>query len=71
MEKAFVTDTIQSICKDIGFPFITKVKTEKWKADVLVDCGPYKIAFNVCNLPRNVEGYILPCARNACADAGC
>ena len=37
MEKAFVTDTIQSICKDIGFPFITKVKTKKWKADVLVD----------------------------------
>lgn len=59
MEKAFVTDTIQSICKDIGFPFITKVKTEKWKADVLVDCGPYKIAFNVCNLPRNVEEVYL------------
>lgn len=35
------------------------MKTEKWKADVLVDCGPYKIAFNVCNLPRNVEEVYL------------
>lgn len=59
MEKAFVTNTILSICKDIGFKFTTNVKTDKWKADVLVDCGAYRMAFNVCNLPRNVEKVYL------------
>ena len=59
MEKAFVIDTILSICKDVGFQFTTKVKTDRWKADVLADCGTFKIAFNVCNLPRNVEKVYL------------
>lgn len=59
MEKTFVIDSILSICKSIGFPFTTKVKTDKWKADVVVDCATYKIAFNVCNLPRNVEDVYL------------
>ena len=63
MEKTFVIDSILSICKSIGFPFTTKVKTDKWKADVVVDCATYKIAFNVCNLPRNVEDVYLAMAR--------
>lgn len=48
MEKTFVIDSILSICKSIGFPFTTKVKTDKWKADVVVDCATYHVMLKMC-----------------------
>ena len=55
MDKNKVIETILCICKGIGLSVETKVKTDKWKADVVVDYGKYKVAFNVAKSPRNIE----------------
>ena len=39
----------------MGVSFHKKVKTDKWKADIVVDYQNYKVAFNVCKNPRNIE----------------
>ena len=55
MEKENVIRIILSVCNNLNLPFKTKVKTDKWKADVVVDCQNYRVAFNVCKNPRNIE----------------
>lgn len=55
MEKEDIIRSILSVCNDIGDSVKTKVKTDKWKADIVVDYQNYKVAFNVCKNPRNIE----------------
>lgn len=55
MDKDKVIERILGVCKDMGLSVATKVKTDKWKADVVVDYGNYKVAFNVGKNPRNIE----------------
>lgn len=55
MEKEDIIKNILSVCNDMGVSFHKKVKTDKWKADIVVDYQNYKVAFNVCKNPRNIE----------------
>jgi len=55
MEKEIIISTILDVCKDMGLNYITKVKSSTWNADVVVEHNTYKVAFNVCKCPRNVE----------------
>lgn len=55
MEKDDIIKSILSVCKDMELPVKTKVKTDNWKADIVVDYKNYKVAFNVCKNPRNIE----------------
>ena len=55
VEKEKVIDTILSVCKDLGLSVATKVKTDNWKADVVVDYGKYRVAFNVGRSHRNID----------------
>ncbi len=55
MEKGIIISTILDVCKDMGLNYITKVKSATWNADVVVEHDTYKVAFNVCKCPRNVE----------------
>lgn len=55
MGKEDIIKNILSVCNDMGVSFHKKVKTDKWKADIVVDYQNYKVAFNVCKNPRNIE----------------
>lgn len=55
MEKEDIIRSILSVCNDMGVSVKTKVKTANWKADIVVDYQNYKVAFNVCKNPRNIE----------------
>ena len=55
MEKENVIKIILSVCNNLNLPFKTKVKTDTWEADVVVDYQNYRVAFNVCKNPRNIE----------------
>lgn len=55
MEKEIIIASIIDVCKSMGLNYETKVKTAKWNADVIVEHGTYKVAFNVCKSPRKVE----------------
>ena len=55
MEKEDIVKTILEISKEMGISAETKVKTDKWKADVVVDYKKYKVAFNICKSPRKTE----------------
>lgn len=55
MEKGTIISAICDICKDMGLDYTIKVKSAKWKADVVVEYKTYKVAFNVCKCLRNVE----------------
>ena len=37
MEKDDIIKNILSVCNDMGVSFHKKVKTDKWKADIVVD----------------------------------
>lgn len=54
-DKTTVCTCITDVCKANGWSAEENVKTEKWKADVVVEYGNYKVAFNVCKSPRKVE----------------
>lgn len=54
MEKEIIISTILDVCKDMSLNYITKVKSATWNADV-VEHNTYKVAFNVCKCPLNVE----------------
>ena len=45
MEKEDIIKNILSVCNDMGVSFHKKVKTDKWKADIVVDYQNYKVAF--------------------------
>lgn len=55
MEKKDLIKTILSVCKGMNLPIETKVKKETWKADVVVDYGKYKVAFNIGKCPIKVS----------------
>lgn len=55
MEKETIISIICDVCKDMGLEYTTKVKSSTWKADVVIEHKTYKVAFNVCKCPRNVE----------------
>lgn len=55
MEKETIIAAILDVCKDMGLNYETKVKTTKWNADVVVEHGTYKVAFNVCKVPQKPE----------------
>jgi len=55
MEKENVIRKILSVCNDLNLSVKTKVKTDKWKADIVVDYLNYSVAFNVCKNPRNMK----------------
>ena len=54
MEKENLLKIIVSTIASMNLPYEIKVKKEKWKADVVVDYGKYKVAFNIGKSPRNV-----------------
>lgn len=55
MKKREVIKTILSVCKEMNLSVETKVKKETWKADVVVDYGKYKVAFNIGKCPIKVS----------------
>ena len=55
MEKKIIIAMILDVCNNMGLNYETKVKTAQWSADVVVEHGTYKVAFNVCKSPRKVE----------------
>lgn len=55
IEKASVCSQIAEVCKANGWNFEENVKTEKWKADIVVEYANYKVAFNIGKSPRNIE----------------
>lgn len=55
MTKEQVIEKIVSVCRNLKFDIYMKCKTERWSADVVVNYGTYKVAFNVCKCPNNVE----------------
>ena len=55
MTKEQIIETILSISRNLKLEVATKCKSEKWSADIVVNCGTYKVAFNICKSPRNVE----------------
>lgn len=55
IDKATVCAQIAGACKANGWEMEKNVKKEDWKADIVVEYSNYKIAFNVCKNPRNVE----------------
>ena len=54
MEREELLNVIESTISSMRLPYETKVKKDKWKADVVVDYGRYKVAFNIGKSPRNV-----------------
>lgn len=57
MEKEQIIKTILDVSNEMGLPIETKVKTEKWKADVVVDYGKYKVAFTVNKTSQKVKEF--------------
>lgn len=55
MKKEEIIKIILEEIKRIGLPVTTKVNTAKWKADIVVDYGKYKVAFNIGKNPRNIK----------------
>lgn len=55
MTKEQIIETILRVSNDMNLNAIAKYKSNKWKADVVVDYNNYKVAFNVCKSPRSVE----------------
>ena len=55
MEKETIIKVILDVCKNMGLEYDTKVKGSTWNADVVIKKSTYKIAFNICKSPRNVE----------------
>lgn len=56
MTKEQIIESILSVSRNLKLEVATKCKSEKWSADIVVNCGTYKVAFNICKNPRNVEG---------------
>lgn len=55
MTKEQVIEHIISVCQSLKLDTHTKYRTERWNADVLVNHGTYKVAFNICKCPGDVE----------------
>jgi hypothetical protein len=55
MEKKEVIKTVLSVCEDMNLPYEKNVKNQTWKADVVVDYGKYKVAFNIGKCPTKIS----------------
>lgn len=55
MNKETIISAIIDVCQTKKLDYITKVKSATWNADIVVKHETYKVAFNVCKCPRNVE----------------
>lgn len=55
INKETIISAIIDVCKAMGLDYITKVRSATWNADIVVEHKTYKVAFNVCKCPRNVE----------------
>lgn len=55
MTKEQIIESILSVSKNLKLEVDTKCKSEKWSADTVVNYGTYKVAFNICKSPHNVE----------------
>lgn len=55
IDKSIICNRILNVCKAKGWHFEENVKTTEWKADIIVDYGNYKVAFNICKMPRRVK----------------
>lgn len=55
MNKETIISAIIDVCQAKKLDYITKVKSATWNADIVVEHETYKVAFNVCKCPRNVE----------------
>lgn len=54
MTKEQIFASILSSSQSLKLDVNTKCKNEKWSADIVVNCGTYKVAFNICKSPRNI-----------------
>lgn len=55
MTKEQIIKKLLLIFKGLELEVETKCKNEKWSADVVVNYDTYKVAFNICKNPHNVE----------------
>ena len=55
MTKEQIIESILLVSRNLKLEVATKCKSEKWSADIVVNCDTYKVAFNICKSPRNVE----------------
>lgn len=55
MTKEHIIESILSVSRNLKLEVDTKCKSGKWSADVVVNYGTYKVAFNICKSPRNIE----------------
>lgn len=55
MKREQIIEEILSVSKRLNLDVETEYENEGWKADVVVNCGSYKVAFNVCRSLRNVK----------------
>ncbi len=54
MTKEKILKILLSVFKTQNFDVDTECKNDRWSADVIVNCGTYKVALNICKSPRNV-----------------
>ena len=55
MTKEQIIESILSVSRNLKLDVDTKCKSEKWSADIVVNYDTYKVAFNICKSPRNIE----------------
>lgn len=55
MTKEHIIESILSVSRNLKLEVDIKCKSGKWSADVVVNYGTYKVAFNICKSPRNIE----------------
>lgn len=55
MKREQIIEEILSVTKHLNLEVETDCENERWRADVVVNCGTYKVAFNVCRWLRNVR----------------
>lgn len=56
MEKKEIINKIIDICQKNNWTFEKNVKTDNWKADLVVSYINYKVAFTIGKRPSNIEG---------------
>lgn len=59
IDKTTVCACITKVCRTNGWAFQENVKSSQWKADIVVEYSNYKVAFNICKNPREVEQKVI------------
>lgn len=55
MDKEKAIREIIDVANNLNLAIETKVKKDKWKADIVITFTNYKVAFNISKAPRNVK----------------